>query len=147
MDANPFAEELLGYTHEQLVSLCIEDVCEHEGTSAPLRELVENGMDARVDRTSVFLGEDGSRIEVEVTGVPIDYEGSSALMLFARDVGERRAAERMLEFQAEFNALITDISRSFINVTSESVDEQISRALGRIGRFAEVDRAYVFELR
>ena len=46
--------------------------------------------------------------------------------------------------QAEFNALITDISRTFLDATPENVDARIERSLGRIGRFSGVDRAYVF---
>ena len=144
VDANPYAESFLGYELGLLSSLKIDDICVHEGSAMPLRELVAVSSEHILDREAVFVTADGRRIDVEATGVSFDYEGCDAVMLFVRDASQRRVAEQSLNFQAEFNALITDISRSFMNLSAEDIDEQITRALHRIGVFANVDRAYVF---
>jgi len=62
-----------------------------------------------------------------------------------RDVTERKKAALALENRREFERLITDISRQFINLSSEQIDEGINQALGALGKFAEVDRSYIFQ--
>jgi PAS domain S-box-containing protein len=63
---------------------------------------------------------------------------------------ERRHGDRTdkaLMYRVEFEALITSISTHFINLPADAVDAGITYALGRIGAFASVDRAYVFQFR
>ncbi len=62
-----------------------------------------------------------------------------------RDVTERRKTALALENRREFERLITDISRQFINLSSEQIDEGINQALKALGEFAEVDRSYIFQ--
>jgi PAS domain S-box-containing protein len=57
---------------------------------------------------------------------------------------ERRQVEETVRRRAAFEALIASISTSFIDLTSNEVDEGIERALRAIGEFAHVDRCYVF---
>jgi signal transduction histidine kinase len=62
------------------------------------------------------------------------------------DVTERRKTALALEYRREFERLITDISRRFINLSSEKVDKGINQALKALGEFAKVDRSYIFQL-
>ncbi|HIJ66877.1 MAG TPA: PAS domain S-box protein [Planctomycetes bacterium] len=61
------------------------------------------------------------------------------------DVTERKEAALSLERQREFELLITDISKQFVNVSTEQADEQINLALKALGEFAQVDRSYIFQ--
>ncbi len=43
-----------------------------------------------------FVRADGSPVDVEVTAAPIEYRGEAALLVVARDIGERRRLEEQL---------------------------------------------------
>ena len=60
-------------------------------------------------------------------------------------VAKRERTEADLQQHLAFEELITSISTSFINLLPDEVDEGIDRALERVGRFAGVDRSYVFQ--
>jgi|GEM_PF-1463214 len=64
----------------------------------------------------------------------------------ATDITERKRAEADLHYRLQFEGLITRISTEFINLRFEDIGIGISRALEAIGTFAEVDRAYVFQM-
>lgn len=58
----------------------------------------------------------------------------------------RQRAERMVTQHAEFEQLITNISTRFISLDPVEVDRAMIAALQSIGKFAGVDRCYVFLL-
>jgi signal transduction histidine kinase/ActR/RegA family two-component response regulator len=58
----------------------------------------------------------------------------------ARALAERSSA---LQSRVTFEALITDISAQFINLPPERVDHGIVQALGQLGAYTGVDRAYI----
>lgn len=60
------------------------------------------------------------------------------------DITERKLVESALQYRANFESLVTNISTHFINLPSESIDSGINRALQLIGEFSHVDRSYVF---
>lgn len=88
----------------------------------------DDGRYYEVDRTP-YLDEDG-----EVLGV----------VGFRRDVTQRKEAEDTVAYLAGFQELVTDLAVGFVNTPVDRIDAAIDRALGRIGEFAGVDRAYVF---
>jgi len=57
-------------------------------------------------------------------------------------IAERTAA---LEFRLNLETLISQISTQFINLRLERVDASIEAALAQLGRFARVDRCYLFQ--
>ncbi|MDY6875178.1 MAG: response regulator [Chloroflexota bacterium] len=61
-----------------------------------------------------------------------------------REITERRRAEEALQHRVEFEKLITAIATYFINLPADEVDSGINHALQAIGRFAGVDRGYIF---
>ena len=76
-------------------------------------------------------------------------EDDAILGILASAIGveeRRREEQEALRHGAEFERLIRAISAEFINLDSSEIDAGVSRALERIGRFAGVDRSYVFLL-
>jgi PAS domain S-box-containing protein len=61
------------------------------------------------------------------------------------DVSQQKRAEEALQRQLAFENIITSISTSFINLGSEEIDAGINQALADLGKFAGVDRSYVFQ--
>ncbi len=57
---------------------------------------------------------------------------------------ERKQAEEALKYRIGFEDLVTSISTRFINLASHEIGVGINSALERLGKFAGVDRSYVF---
>lgn len=81
-----------------------------------------------------------SQSRVESTGRDVGR------LFVARDVTRRKEAEDALRFLAEFERIIIQISARFINLPVDHSDIAVNEALDEIGRFARVDRSYVFLL-
>ncbi|GEM_PF-5377220 len=52
--------------------------------------------------------------------------------------------EKLVEF-TKLQSLLMDLSSNYINMPSEKVDQSVNDTLHRLGEFAGIDRAYVFE--
>lgn len=66
--------------------------------------------------------------------------------MLARYIGNeamRREAKAALTYRIEFEQLLSDISRSFIHVKKDEIDDAIREALRRIAGFALVDSSYI----
>lgn len=57
---------------------------------------------------------------------------------------ERKKAEEALKYRGELESLIMNISTHFINLGPDQIDQGIYHALKLIGKFASVDRSYLF---
>ena len=71
--------------------------------------------------------------------------GYLAYLFFRLRANARALAERSSALQARvtFEALITGISAHFINLPPDRVDRAIIQALGQLGEYTGVDRAYI----
>jgi len=61
-----------------------------------------------------------------------------------RDITDRKKVEFQLEHRLKFEQLLIEVATSFINLDMNTIDKGINDALERIGKFAGVDRSYVF---
>ncbi|MFV0398912.1 MAG: response regulator [Bacteroidales bacterium] len=66
---------------------------------------------------------------------PINKEN---VIVLVQNITQKKKHEETLE-------LLTEISKSFINVTIEELSVEIDKALMHIGKFVGADRAYIFE--
>ena len=58
----------------------------------------------------------------------------------------RQQVEREARERAKMEQVITTLSAGFVRLTVDEIDEGINQALTKIGRFAGVDRSYIFLL-
>ena len=56
-----------------------------------------------------------------------------------------RRAEAELRHRAKLQSLITNLSTEFINLEPKEIDRAINKTLKTIGKFARVDRSYLFQ--
>ncbi|MGH8454728.1 MAG: HAMP domain-containing protein, partial [Nevskiales bacterium] len=61
------------------------------------------------------------------------------------DVSERDRLAEALDHRVAFEDLIVRLSARFIGLKPDAIDDALNQALGEIGRFAGVDRSYVFQ--
>lgn len=90
-----------------------------------------------------YIRKDGSRIFVLVGGTLLEGSRDHGVA-FVLDIDERKRNEVALRHRADFEALVSHLSTSFLNLPSAQVDDGINVALEAIGTFTHVDRAYVF---
>jgi signal transduction histidine kinase/PAS domain-containing protein len=71
------------------------------------------------------------------------YQDRSALAI-VRNISDRADKEARIQYQNEFQKLVSEISSNLISVNAASLDQKLNHMLASVGRFFEVDRSYVF---
>ncbi len=104
----------------------------------------------------VVNGETRGKIEVyyveerpELDEGPFLGEERSLIGGIARSLSEaieRKEAGEALEYRAEFETILTELSAGLMRTTLNQMDEKIELALNLVGKLAGVDRSYVFLL-
>lgn len=87
---------------------------------------------------------DGSTVWLRDTvNVVRDESGATRLVGSMLDVTDQHLAARRLEYASGLQRLMVDASREFIQSSQESLDRTLTTTLERVGRWCEVDRAYL----
>ena len=60
------------------------------------------------------------------------------------NIADRKATEQFLARQSEMQRILMQLATEFVNITPQKLDTAINDVLATIGRFARVDRAYLF---
>ena len=110
LTVNPFSCELSGYTYEELMDLSLDKL---ETRPDKLPELIglvlqngQNTFDAQHFR------KDGSIVDISVDSRLITWGGEPAIMNIARDISERKQAEKKLRESNEFLSLTLRSARA-----------------------------------
>jgi len=122
-----------------------------DGTHFPVEECrifeaFTKGEKTHVD-DEVLWRSDGTSFPAEYWSYPqrLDGEIVGAVVTFL-DITTRKKAEEALQENDILLRLILSLSARFINISSDKIYTEISTAIGELGRFAGVDRSYVFLL-
>jgi PAS domain S-box-containing protein len=92
-----------------------------------------------------FRRKDGSEFWGSMTSaMVVDKTGQTEYIKALEDITERKLAEKSLQFRIKLESLTSQISSSFINLSSEETDNGINQALKVVGEFLNIDRSYVF---
>lgn len=71
---------------------------------------------------------------------------SDEVLAIVRDITDRKRSEAALSRRLDAETLIASLSTEFISLPPDRTDEAIHGALASIGRFADVDRIYIFQV-
>lgn len=63
-----------------------------------------------------------------------------------RDITDRSKAEEALEYQLQYQKMVSEISAAFMNTPIEMIDTEVEKALQACATFFKVDRAYIFQI-
>jgi hypothetical protein len=105
LDANDAALDQYGYEAAEIAGLPVDRLV-HPDDLPRLREALPR-MPAGIARSELFrhLRKDGSELEVEVTGHPIEFNGRAARLVLASDVTQRRRLEEQLRQAQKMEAV------------------------------------------
>ncbi|MBM3301245.1 MAG: PAS domain S-box protein, partial [Deltaproteobacteria bacterium] len=98
IESNPAFRKLLGYDSVELQSMTLYDFIAHE------RSDIDQNIECIIGRGEHFLGErvwqrkDGSCVEMEVGANAISFAGRKALCVVARDLSDRKRAQKKRKF-------------------------------------------------
>lgn len=142
--ANPAVTTISGYTLEELLTLTPSRVL---GLIHPQDRLWVYQSIRTLEREQLpdlrhsfrVLRKDGDVRWVESVNVRVEFQGHSAIQSIHVDITERRQAEEKLHRRLTMETLISAISKRFIDLPLEEVDNEIVTALGELGQFADVD--------
>ena len=145
-DANPAAQRLLGLSLAQLQGrksidprwkAIRQDGSDFPGDEHPAMLSLKSGNSVRDTVMGIYHPEKNSHIWILVNAEPIFSKNSSdqpsEVYTTFTDITEHIIAEKRLKRQSELQAILTDISGSFINISDFSADEVINRSLKKLG--------------
>ncbi|MCH7652012.1 MAG: PAS domain S-box protein, partial [Nitrospinae bacterium] len=125
---NPAAEQILGFSAEDLVGKAHHDMCHHQRADGsmypkhecPIQKTLEDGQAYKAG-DEVFWRKDGTAVPVEYVSNPIHEDGKviGAVVTF-KDITERKKAEEQLwESETRFNQLAENVNDIFWIVALE----------------------------
>jgi len=85
----------------------------------------------RVPRNEeVFLQVDGTRVDVEVAAVPIQFQAEWGALVYARDITQRKQAEEQLRYLTFHDPVTGLYNRTFLEQKLKELDTEASLPLG-----------------
>lgn len=97
-----------------------------------IQEAVEDGTPAPA-KEEVLLRLDGSLVEVEVAATSMAYNGRPAIQVLARDISERKRAERELAANEQrFRHIVGNATAAFFRIDATGRYEQVNEAWLRL---------------
>ena len=140
-DCNKRAEELMGYSKKEMLSMRADSLHPREIVKATMERFREQAKGIKKSIESEILTKDGRRIPVSINSAVIEINGRPKLMGVFRDIAERKRGEerllnlnRMLRAIREVNQLITK---------TKDADALLRGACGRIASMEEYDFAWI----
>jgi PAS domain S-box-containing protein len=130
LEVNKKAEELLGYTREELSNMNFTQIHpdeELERTISAFKEITKNGSGSLND--AQFLRKDKKTVSVDITASTIKYSGKKIMQGIFRDTTERKKAENLRIENLRLEA--ADKAKSeFLSNMSHELRTPLSAAIG-----------------
>jgi PAS domain S-box-containing protein len=141
---NPSANKELGYSEEELLSKTIFDIDELTPDSWPM--LWERLKEKKADTfESQYLRKDGTKLPVEIIASFLNFDGEEYVFAYVLDISERKAFEKRIIHNQRFERLLLDISKRFINIPYNDIDQAIESALEEICKFTSTSSSHIYK--
>jgi len=148
LGCNPFFEEFLGKSREEIIGHTDEDIFPKE-----IAEFFRENDRIMMAQNKARHNEewitypDGRRILIDTLKAPLVSADGKVIGLLgvSRDITARKQAEDALVQQSLLQKILMDIATTYINLPLEEVDQSVQTALRNLGEFVEADRAYIFD--
>jgi PAS domain S-box-containing protein len=127
LDCNPFMQTWLGYTHDQFLTMQLDEILEPgaENVNENIQKAVQEGKVYVQERK--FRKKDGKIVDAEVTGTIMEYEGKNRFIALIRDITERKQIEALSRYKELFESVsdvvfINDEQGCFLEVNDVACD-------------------------
>ena len=139
--ANPAIERMLGYSHEEILNLGVDDIHPAEVLPAVVHEIKQKlaGEETLTPNLQVKR-KDGSVFYADINAAPITIEGKPYLMGLFRDITERKQTEDALRQAAtvfesshdgvtitDLNGRMLAVNRAFLKITGYTEAEVLGQ--------------------
>jgi PAS domain S-box-containing protein len=151
IEVNRKAEELLGYTRDELVNLNITQIHPTEALQSVYQHFSRIILHNQGDSfETLVLCKDGTTIPVEITGSRIDLNGELVAQGIFRDIRDRKATELALQqSESRYRAIVQDqtelIARFLADTTLLFVNDAYCRYFG-LEQEAAIGRSYILTI-
>ncbi|MFH1771767.1 MAG: PAS domain S-box protein [Candidatus Omnitrophota bacterium] len=141
---NPAMLELSGLNHERFAGMNVFELLMHKETG--LSEKIKQGLNGDYFTLGpVEYAAHAGKVSVRnFFGIPLEEEGTNKLLLIVEDITERSKAQEALEYRLEFERIIAQLSKHFINISPNEADSAVNEALKAVGEFVNVDSGLIF---
>ncbi len=109
------------------------------------RNYFKNLSEIHVKSSDIILGSKKGKKEYRMIVSPIffNYKIFIGRVILLRDITNQNKMNRSLHYRIRFENLIATLSKSFINLELDNIDDGINDALKEIGKFTKIDNVYV----
>jgi len=140
IDSNKIAEELIGYSRKELIGKNFVDA------GILPRDQIENAMNTLADNINgiatgpdeqTLIRKDGTRVYTEIISHPIKIGGKDRILGIARDITDRKKAEKTLhENEEKFRAVFNDALDGIVLINADNgiivdANPEFQRIVGR----------------
>jgi len=144
--ASPSFTDLLGFSRDEILGLSLAQLI-HPSDLESMREKFGHGqLENALHGTLLYraLHKNGHWVVLEGTATVFDgASGEKRVVAVLRDVTERQRAQQTLERQLDLETRIAVLSRRFLSVGSEEIDQTIRESLADLAGLAESDRSWL----
>lgn len=155
--ANPAAEKILGLTIDQIQQIIDNkedwNIIHPNGIpflpeQYPFTQVIESGKAVQNIVMGILHPEKKTRLWILVNAEP-EFKGSESkpyqVFISFTDITDQINSEKELRFQTGLQYLLTKISKTYINLPLEQLDQAINSSLAELGEFIGADRFYIFD--
>jgi len=143
---NPAGDEIFGVSRGELKTRNLKDFLNPDQTSIIQKETEKRGLSEKSHYELDIITPSGIQKTILVSGTPHYNRNGSVIGTFGlfSDITLKKKTDREMQRRLRLELIISEISNDFVHLKKEYLDLSVNRALEKIGRFAGVDRSYVF---
>ncbi len=136
---------MLGYERAEMIGMHVSRWDAHFASEDLMRVVhAQHESKGRVQFETQHRRKDGTIIDVEVSGLPLNLDGQSVLFNSSRDIGERKRIESALQQQLNFSRSLNEIARCLVE--HEDSTQILSNAMRIVGEMLGADRALIYDI-
>lgn len=142
--ASPSFTDLLGFSRDEILGLNLVQLIHPSDLESMKEEYGDGRFDTEPRGALLYrvLHKNGHWVVLEGTATVFDgASGEKRVVAVLRDVTERQRVQQTLERQLDLETRIAVLSRRFLSVGTEEIDETIRESLSDLAVLAESDRS------